>query len=88
MGFGYGAIIAVYPVAIANRFGAAGPRVYGRVFTAWGFAGLAAPWAAGAIYDLEASYTAALVVAAAISTVSALLVVRWRFERVTEVGAD
>ncbi len=87
-GFCYGAIIAVYPVAIANRFGTAGPRVYGRVFTAWGFAGLAAPWAAGAIYDLESSYTLALVIAAAISAVSALLVLRWRFDRVAEIGAD
>lgn len=87
-GFGYGAIIAVYPVAIAHRFGADGPRVYGRVFTAWGFAGLVAPWAAGAIYDLASSYAAALVVAAAISAGSALLAVRWRFERVAEIGAD
>ncbi len=88
VGFAYGAVIAVYPVAIANRFGADGPRVYGRVFTAWGVAGLAAPWSAGAIYDLGSGYTAALAIAAAISALSALLVLGWRFERVAEVGTD
>ena len=88
VGFAYGAVIAVYPVAIANRFGADGPQVYGRVFTAWGVAGLAAPWSAGAIYDLGSGYAAALAIAAAVSALSALLVLGWRFERVAEVGSD
>ena len=71
VGFAYGGIIAAYPAAIAKRFGAAGPAVYGRVFTAWGAAGLAAPWLAGAIYDRAGEYSAALWVAAALGLLSA-----------------
>ena len=71
VGFAYGGIIAAYPAAIAKRFGAAGPAVYGRVFTAWGAAGLAAPWLAGAIYDRAGEYNAALWVAAALGVLSA-----------------
>ncbi len=42
VGFSYGAIIAIYLVAISNYFGEQGPQAYGRVFIAWGFAGLLA----------------------------------------------
>ena len=64
VGFSYGAVIAIYPVAIADEFGDLGPKAYGRVFTAWGFAGLVAPWSAGYIYDLNLNYQMALIVAA------------------------
>ena len=73
LGFSYGAIIAIYPVAISDYFGDQGPRIYGQVFTAWGFAGLVAPWVAGIIFDFQMSYVSALVVAALIAVVSALL---------------
>nr|WP_279590989.1 MFS transporter [Modestobacter marinus] len=47
-GLAYGAISALVPAATADRVGAhAFPRAYGRVFTAWGCAGLAAPLAGG-----------------------------------------
>ena len=78
VGFSYGAVIAVYPVAIAREFGAAGPRVYGLVFTAWGFAGLFAPWSAGLIYDLTADYLPALILAAGVAAASAVLARRFR----------
>lgn len=80
IGFGYGAIIAVYPVAIARRFGFAGPRVYGRVFISWGVAGLSAPWLAGWIFDGFSDYTAALLLAACVAVLSALLASRLRLE--------
>ncbi len=71
VGFAYGAIIAVYPAAIARRFGAvAGVRVYGRVFTAWGAAGLLAPWAAGLLYEASGHYRLALLAAACLALVS------------------
>ena len=83
IGFCYGAIIAVYPFAIAIRFGdREGPKVYGRVFTAWGFAGLVAPWTAGLIFDWSGGYAPALVVAAVIAGLSALAAASCRFERV------
>ena len=72
VGFAYGAIIAIYPVAIANEFGQQGPRVYGRVFIAWGFAGLVGPWSAGVIYDWQTSYQAAMLMAAAVALLSAV----------------
>jgi OFA family oxalate/formate antiporter-like MFS transporter len=71
IGFSYGSIIAIYPVVISNYFQARGPQAYGRVFIAWGFAGLVAPWSAGLIYDLRGSYEAAMVSAAVIAVISA-----------------
>ncbi len=77
VGFAYGAIIAVYPAAIAQRFGAlAGVRIYGRVFTAWGTAGLLAPWAAGLLFDLSSSYRPALICAALLALLSALAAIK------------
>ncbi len=75
VGFTYGGTIATYPAVIAILFpGENGPRAYGRVFTAWGAAGLLAPWLAGQIYDWSGSYTPALWMAAALGAVSALTV--------------
>ena len=72
VGFAYGAIIAVYPAAVTAHYGAArSARVYGRVFTAWGLAGLAGPWLAGALYDLSGTYSVALGLAALAGVVSA-----------------
>lgn len=66
VGFAYGALVAVYPVAVSGYFG---PRlagkVYGRVFTAWGLAGLGAPWMAGAVYDWAGRYEPAISIAGA-----------------------
>ena len=74
VGFAYGGTIAAYPAAIATRFpGALGPKVYGRVFTAWGAAGLAAPWLAGRIFDATGVYGPALWLAAVLAAVSAIL---------------
>jgi predicted MFS family arabinose efflux permease len=72
VGFVYGSIIAIYPVAISNVFQEQGPQAYGRVFIAWGFAGLVAPWTAGFIYDWQAGYEAALLIAAVVALVSAI----------------
>jgi len=57
-------------VAIAVRFAEQGPRAYGRVFTAWGLAGLLAPWTAGRIFDVSGGYDAAMLVAAAVALIS------------------
>ncbi len=72
VGFSYGSIIAIYPVAISNYFGERGAQAYGQVFIAWGFAGLVAPWSAGLIYDQRAGYELALVIAALIGILSAI----------------
>ena len=73
-GFIYGAIIAVYPTVINQRFGAIdGIRIYGKVFTAWGFAGLFGPWLAGELYDQYNDYGIALLVAATAGLLSAII---------------
>ena len=74
IGFSYGSIIAIYPVVISNYFSVRGPQAYGRVFIAWGFAGLVAPWSAGMIYDLRGGYELAMIIAAAIAILSACCV--------------
>jgi OFA family oxalate/formate antiporter-like MFS transporter len=81
VGFSYGAVIAVYPVAIAERFGEYGPWAYGRVFTAWGLAGLLAPWMAGLIYDLRGGYDTAMLIAAGIAVLSAVCAATLRLEQ-------
>lgn len=73
VGFSYGSVIAIYPVVISNYFGKQGAQAYGRVFTAWGFAGLLGPWIAGLIYDWRGGYELALILAAAIALLSALI---------------
>ncbi len=72
VGFAYGSIIAIYPVAISNVFVEQGPQAYGRVFIAWGFAGLVAPWSAGILYDWYAGYESAMLIAALVALVSAI----------------
>ena len=72
VGLGYGATIAAYPAAIALIHGpASAARVYGRVFTAWGLAGLGAAWLAGLLYQDTGSYALPLAIALALSLASA-----------------
>ena len=74
VGFAYGAIIAVFPVVTARYFEMTlYAKAYGRIFTAWGLAGLGAPWLAGRLYDLSGGYTVALLLAAVAALGAALL---------------
>jgi len=77
VGFSYGAVIALYP-AVVNRYAGEvqGPALYGKVFTAWGFAGLAAPWLAGALFDVSGNYRIALTVASVLSVVAGFVATR------------
>ena len=73
IGLTYGALIAAYPASISKLFGVIeGTRIYGRVFTAWGTAGLLAPWFAGLLYDYNQNYTIALTIAAVLGAISAI----------------
>ena len=76
IGFAYGGTIAAYPAAIAKLFGIKdSARIYGRVFTAWGCAGLLGPWLAGFLFDISRDYQLALIIAATFGLVSALAMV-------------
>lgn len=70
VGFGYGAIIAAYPMAAVYFGPSQAARIYGRIFTAWGTAGLLAPWLAGLIFDSTGGYSLALLSAAVVAVVS------------------
>ena len=75
VGFCYGAMIAAYPAVVASYFGTlAASRIYGRIFTAWGLAGLTAPWFAGFLYDRFGDYILALIVAGITGLVSVIAV--------------
>lgn len=71
VGFCYGAIIALFPIVTAILFGRdAYALAYGRIFTSWGLAGLAAPWFAGILFSETGSYNLALVIAAILALIS------------------
>ena len=72
--FTYGALIAIYPLAVAQRFGQDGySQAYGRVFTAWGTAGLVGPVGAGHLFEVTGSYRVPMFLAAAAAIGSAVV---------------
>ena len=76
IGFAYGGTIAAYPAAIAKLFGMKeSAKIYGRIFTAWGCAGLLGPWFAGFLFDRNANYQLALFIASVAGLVSVLAIV-------------
>ena len=75
----YGAIIAIYPTLVNHLVGPdLSAKVYGRVFTAWGAAGLLAPSLAGWLYEQNNNYDAAILLTLAMSITS--LIVIWRIK--------
>lgn len=77
VGFSYGATIAAFPAAISNSYGSVdGIRVYGKVFTAWGTAGLIAPWSAGILYEWTGGYAVTILLAALFGIISIAAVLR------------
>ncbi len=61
----YGAIIALYPAVVHDRFGVDGyPLAYGRMFTAWGAAGLVGPVGAGLLFEAVNGYRLPILLAA------------------------
>lgn len=72
VGFAYGGIIAIYPIAVARYYPPdEAAKVFGWVFTAWGVAGVSAPWMAGMLFDVSGSYALALSLAAAAALLAA-----------------
>ena len=73
----YGAFIAIYPTLVTNLFGKEHSAwAYGKVFTAWGFAGLSAPFLAGWLYEQSGSYNTPLLIAAILAAISAIVILR------------
>eukprot|EP00854_Cymbomonas_tetramitiformis_P003292 gene3292-4143_t len=75
VGAGFGAALTSYAALTSKLFGPTTfGRVYGKVFTGYGFAGIVAPYLAGALYVKFESYFLTLLIAAGISLFSAVLV--------------
>jgi MFS transporter, OFA family, oxalate/formate antiporter len=76
VGLAYGAVSALVPAATADRVGArAFPGVYGRVFTAWGCAGLLAPLLGGRLTDVDGPQVGLLLLAVPLAAAAAALAV-------------
>lgn len=74
IGLSYGILIAAIPATVRSMWGTDGfAEAYGKVFTAWGVAGLIGPAAAGILFDATHSYVAALTIAGSLSAMSAAL---------------
>lgn len=73
-GFAYGALISIVPRAVEQMSPpGAGTRAFGRVFTAWGAAGLVGPWLGGVLFDLAGLYAHALLAAAVLSLAGTII---------------
>jgi MFS family permease len=79
VGVGYGCIAASLPAIVANSYGVCRlASLYGRLFTAWGAAGVAAPYLGGVFFDRTGDYTMAIAAAAITSLVAVLLGLAYR----------
>lgn len=71
VGLCYGVIIAAVPATVQRMWSREGfAEAYGKVFTAWGLAGLLGPLAAGLLFDATGQYGTSLILAAVLSFLS------------------
>ena len=71
---GYGLLSGSYAASVARYFGPGlFGRMSGRLYTAWGLAGIAGPWVAGSAFDRTGAYTAAIVIAVCAMAAGAVL---------------
>jgi len=76
VGGAFGASASAYPVTVAGYYGVSGlPRVYGRLSSAFGIAGLLGPSAAGMLYDWQGGYEFAVLIAGVLAVIG--VVVLW-----------
>ncbi len=70
VGGAFGASASAYPVTVAGYYGVANlPRVYGRMSTAYGLAGLLGPLAAGLLYVWQGGYDYAILIAGVLAVI-------------------
>jgi OFA family oxalate/formate antiporter-like MFS transporter len=71
----YGALIAIYPTLVNHIFGPDySAWAYGRIFTAWGIAGLVSPSLAGWLFDQYNNYNSSLLFAFILSIFAGLII--------------
>jgi MFS family permease len=77
VGLSYGLLSGAYPAALGFYYGTVNyGRMMGRLITAWGVAGLSAPWIAGAIFDVTGGYGLAVGLALSGALLAALVSLR------------
>ena len=70
VGGAFGASASAYPVTVAGYYGVSSlPRVYGRMTSAFGIAGLLGPSAAGMLYDWQGGYEVAVLIAGVLAVI-------------------
>lgn len=71
---GYGLLSGSYAASIARYFGPGlFGRMSGRLYTAWGLAGILGPWVAGTAFDRTGGYAIAIAIAAGAMAAGAIL---------------
>jgi OFA family oxalate/formate antiporter-like MFS transporter len=79
VGLGYGGIAGCLPAIVARIYGVHRlASIYGRLFTAWGVAGLLAPYLGGLSFDKDGNFSTAIVAAALAATVASMLGAAYR----------
>ena len=74
VGGAFGASSATFPITVSGYFGIkALARVYGRLASAYGLAGLLGPFAAGLFYDLNSNYSYSILIAAVLAFLGAII---------------
>ena len=74
VGLGYGCIAGCLPAIVARTYGVRRlASLYGRLFTAWGVAGLVAPYLGGLSFDRDGNYSTAVAAAALAAIVASIL---------------
>ena len=87
VGLSYGLLSGAYPSALSIYYGTVNyGRMMGRLITAWGVAGLSAPWLAGAIFDATGGY--GLAVGLALAGVLLAALVSLRLPRTAAAAVD
>jgi len=71
----YGAVIAIYPTLVSHLVGNnLSAMVYGRVFTAWGAAGLLSPSIAGWLYEQNNNYNSSILLTLIMSIAAVIII--------------
>lgn len=79
-GFGFGACFVLYASEAAAVFGVDGvPRVYPKIFLAYGFAGITGPLCGGWLYDVTGAYVWPVITAALVAATG--MMVTWPRKR-------
>ena len=76
----YGAVIAIYPTLVNHLAGKdLSAKIYGRVFTAWGAAGLISPSLAGWLFEKNNSYGSSILLAVSLSVIAVLIIWKMKY---------